>query len=57
MRDHGDNYGDDNVVALIIAGTDCDDSSTSVNTGALELTDNNTDDNCDGEEQCQHRCR
>ena len=53
MRDvDGDNYGDSNVSGSIVAGTDCDDSSLSVNVGALEITDNGIDDNCDGNEQC-----
>jgi hypothetical protein len=50
--DDGDGYGDDSPPSGVTAGTDCDDSSSSVNTAATEVTADGIDNDCDTLEQC-----
>jgi len=49
MKDEDfDDYGDDQAIAPIIAGTDCDDSDLLSNPGAPELPDDGVNQNCVG---------
>jgi hypothetical protein len=53
----GDNYGDANnsisncetVNGYILDNTDCDDTNADVNPGAVEISNNGIDDDCDGD--------
>ena len=44
----GDNYGDENPSFGVTAGTDCDDSSYSINPGAYDYSTDGIDQDCDG---------
>jgi Putative metal-binding motif len=47
MRDEDfDDYGDDQAIAPVIAGTDCDDADSFINPGVPELPDDGIDQNC-----------
>ncbi|MEC7986771.1 MAG: MopE-related protein [Myxococcota bacterium] len=49
MRDaDSDGYGDMNAGGTIVAGTDCDDSSFSVNPSGTDSSTNGIDEDCDG---------
>ena len=48
----GDGYGDTAPTPGVIAGTDCDDSASSVNPGATEVVADGIDQTCDGVELC-----
>jgi hypothetical protein len=45
----GDGYGDSNPTGIdVVAGTDCEDSSSSINPGATEIDGDGIDSDCDG---------
>ncbi len=50
--DDGDGYGDESVSTGVTAGTDCNDSSSSINPGATETTGDEIDSDCDDKETC-----
>lgn len=43
-----DGYGDDTVVAPVLAGTDCDDGNPQAYPGASDVVGDSVDQNCDG---------
>jgi MYXO-CTERM domain-containing protein len=48
----GDGYGDAAPVSGVMAGTDCDDSASSVNPAGTEVVADGVDQTCDGVELC-----